>query len=495
MQSPFKHRRHGKQLINLLTALIFSSMIATASLAETSTLPEMGDSAGSLMTPTQERRLGQAFMRRVRNAMPIVSDPFMSSYIESLGRRLSSHSGDSGLPFHFFLVEKQDINAFAGPGGYIGIHTGLITTTESESELAAVMAHEISHVTQHHLMRTFQMADNMSLATTAMVIAAVVLGATTDNGDLGMAAATGVQAGMLQRQINFTRANEKEADRIGIRITADAGFDPRAMPAFFHRMGKANRLYDTGQLPEFLRTHPVTTNRIADSMGRAEKYPYKQYPDSVEYHLIRATIREQKFKDPRAAVKFYRSGLHDGRYRNAEGQRYGLVRALLRAREYQAAKSELNRLLQKDPRRTHYIALKAELAYRSGNPKQALQILRDGLKMHPNNYPLTVYYADLLLELKQARKAQLILEKLLKKRPMDAELQRMAARAAGDAGHTSVGHRYMAEYYYLNGDLQAAAQQLEIGLNDKQTSYHHSAKMAARLKQIRQEIIDIESRK
>jgi predicted Zn-dependent protease len=495
MQPLFRHTHCNKLLTKLLLAISLSSLLATAALAQTTELPEMGAASGGFMTPAQERRLGQAFMRRVRNVMPVISDPFMNNYIESLGRRISRHSGDSSLPFHFFLVDKQNINAFAGPGGYIGIHTGLISTTESESELAAVIAHEIAHVTQHHLMRTFQMVDNMSLATTALVIAAVVLGAATDNPDLAMAASTGVQAGALQRQINFTRANEQEADRIGIRVTADAGFDPRAMPTFFHRMGKANRLYERNALPEFLRTHPVTTNRIADAMGRAETYPYKQYPDSLEYHLIRATIRERKFKDPHAAVKFYRSSLRDGRHRSAEGQRYGLVRALIRTRDYQAAKIELDKLLNKDPRRTHYLALKAEIAHRSGNPKQALSILSNGLKLNPSSYPLTIYYADMLLELGQARKAQTILEKLLKRRPLDAELQRMTARAAGDVGKTSEAHRYMAEYYYLNGDITSAIQQLEIALNDKNTSYHHSAGMAARLKEIRQELVDIESRK
>ncbi len=487
--------RQNKPLQNLLLAVLISSVCATASIAENTALPEIGDSSGSFMTPTQERHLGQAFMRNVRNAMPIISDPFLNSYIESLGRRLSRQSGDNNLPFHFFLVNKQSINAFAGPGGYIGIHTGLISTTESESELAAVLAHEIAHVTQRHLMRTFQMADDMSLATTALVIAAIVLGAATDNADMGMAAATGVQAGMLQRQINFTRANEKEADRIGIKTTSDSGFDPRAMPVFFQRMGKANRLYDSKQLPEFLRTHPVTTNRIADSMGRAETYPYRQYPDSVEYHLIRATIREQKFRDPHAAVKFYSSGLRDGRYRNAEGQRYGLVRALIRTRDYKRARSELNKLLKKSPRRTHYIALKADLAHRSGNPKQAINILRNGLQLHPGNYPLTIYYSDMLLGAGEAKKAQRSLKRLLKKRPLDAELHKMIARAAGDSGRTSEGHKYMAEYYYLNGNLVSAIQHLETALNDKKSSYYRSAKMAARLKAIKQELADIESRK
>jgi predicted Zn-dependent protease len=495
MQPLLSKTRRNKLLINLLLAISISSLLATAAVAQTTALPEMGDSSGNFMTPTQERRLGQAFMRYVRNAMPVLSDPFMNDYIETLGRRISKHSGNTGLPFSFFLIDKQNVNAFAGPGGYIGVHTGLISTTESESELAAVLAHEIAHVTQRHLMQAFQMVDNMSLTTTALVIAAVVLGAATDNADLGMAAATGVQAGMLQRQINFTRANEQEADRIGIQTIAGAGFDPRAMPTFFHRMGKANRLYNRESLPEYLRTHPVTTNRIAESMDRAEAYPYKQYLDSVEYHLIRTTIREQKFKDPHEAVKFYRSSLQEGRYRSAEGQRYGLVRALIRTRDYQAARIELDKLLSKDQRRPHYLALKAEIAHRSGNPKQALRILSGGLQLNPASYPLTVYYADMLLELKQARKAQQILKKLLKRRPLDAELQKMTARAAGDAGKTSEAHRYMAEYYYLNGNLTSAIQQLETALNNKNISYHHSAKMAARLKEIRQELADIDSRK
>ncbi len=261
------------QRISLLLAstLLFLIAVSASGAPDTLTpLPDMGDSAGSIMSRGQERRLGQAFMRNIRHHMTVVSDPLLNSYIESLGGKLVSHSDAGGQPFSFFLVEDHTINAFAGPYGYIGVNTGLILTTESESELAAVLAHEISHVTQRHLMRTFEMASDSNLATAALVIAAIVVGAATDNAGAGMAAAAGAQAGMAQRQINFTRQNEKEADRIGIRILADANYDPRAMPVFFHRLGKANRVYANTEIPEFLRTHPITTNRIADARPAGE---------------------------------------------------------------------------------------------------------------------------------------------------------------------------------------------------------------------------------
>ncbi len=447
------------------------------------------------MTPTEERRLGQAFMRQVRNSMTVVSDPLLNTYIERLGERLVAGSEETGQPFTFFLVDDSMVNAFAGPGGYIGVNTGLILTTESESELAAVIAHEISHVTQKHLMRTFQMADNMSVSTAAVILAAVVLGAATKNSDVGIAAATGAQAGMLQRQINFTRSNEKEADNVGIMIMSRAGFDPRAMPAFFERMGKANRLYDMKELPEFLRTHPVTTNRIADSRSRAESYPYKQYLDSTEYHLVRATLREQQFPQASEAVQFFRSSLREGRFRNEEGQRYGLVKALIRAREFKSAESELNKLLKRNPTRIHYLALQAELLQKSGQRAEGLRVLRNALALHPGNYPLTLYYTEMLLEARRPSDAQRLLEKLQRSRPQDAELYGLLARAAGDAGQVNQGHQYMAEYYYLDGNLESAVQQLEIALRDKNISYYRSAQMTARLREIQDELAELKTRK
>ena len=489
LRSPFRGR------ITSLRSGLLALLIVAAGTAGGDPLPDIGDSSGSVMTPTQEKRLGQAFMRNVRKSMKVMNDPFLNSYIESLGERLNSHSEGGIQPFTFYWVDDPAVNAFAGPGGYIGVHTGLILTTESESELAAVLAHEIAHVTQKHLLRTFQVADNSSLSSAAILIAAVVLGAASHNSDVGMAAVAGAQASLAQRQINFTRDNEKEADRIGIQTTADAGFDPRAMPVFFARMGKSNRYYDNNELPEFLRTHPITTNRIADSRNRAESYPYRQYPDSTEYHLARVTIREQQFKNPNEAVRHFESTLKEGRFQNEEAQRYGLVRALIRTHDYARAKQELAILQRKAPARTHYLVLEAEILSKSGHQREGLEILRDGLTLYPNNYPLSIYYSQALLDAGQPEKAQQLLEDLIRVRPTDAGLYKILAQAASDAGNPDAGHQYMAEYYYNSGELESAVKQLEIALDSNGRNYYRSAQMAARLKEIRQEIADINERK
>ncbi len=477
-----------------ISVMLLLSNITSVAIARNFELPSFGDPSGRVISPTQERRLGQAFMRSVRKSMKIVSDPLLISYIESLGRRLVSNSGDANQPFSFFLVDNQEVNAFAGPAGNIGIFTGLILTTESESELASVIAHEIAHVTQKHLARTFGAAESMGISSAAILLAAIVLGAAS-NANVGAAAAAGVQAGLAQQQINFTRENEKEADRVGIRILADSDFDPRAMPAFFTRLGKVNMVYDKQKLPEFLRTHPISKNRMADTLGRAEAYPYKQYPESTDYHLVRTILREQKFKNPKQAVNFFKKTLAEGRYRNAQAQRYGLARALISARKYKEAMKQINLLLKKDSNKPHYLITKAVIYRNTANPKQALKVLQRGLKRNPGNFPLTLHYADILLQSGQAAKAERILEKLIKIRPHDAGLKKLAAMAAGKAGHISQGHYFMAEYYYLSGDLESAQRQLEISLNGSRNDFYLSAKMAARLKDIKQEIADLKQRK
>ncbi len=482
-------------MVFFISIMLLHLTCFTSVMAADFDLPDFGDSSGSIMTPTEERRLGQAFMRYINKSMKLATDPLLISYIESLGARLIANSGDASQHFTFFLVEDPVVNAFAGPAGNIGVHTGLILTTESESELASVVAHEIAHVTQKHLARTFDMAEGMGIAGTAAVIAAIVLGAASKNSNVGRAAVVGVQAGMLQKQINFTRENEKEADNIGIKILADSRFDPRAMPTFFRRLGKVNMAYDSHTLPEFLQTHPITKNRMAESMGRAESYPYRQYKDSKDYFLTHTILREQKFVNPGQAIKFFKKTLADGRYRNAEAQRYGLVRALIRAHNYKEALEQVTLLLAKDRSRVHYIIAKAEILYQTKQVNQSLNILKNGLRTHPGNYPLTIHYANTLVHSGHAAKSQKLLEKLIITRPDDPGIYKLAALAAGKAGHNSQGHHLLAEYYYLSGDLTSAQRQLEIGLNNRSNDLYLNAKMAARLKEIKEEQLDLMKRK
>ena len=251
-------------------------------------LPDMGDSSGTLITPAEEKEFGEAFFRSLHSQISINQDAEIQQYIQSIGQKLVANSDEPSHPFHFFVVMENDINAFAGPGGYIGVNSGLILMTEAESELASVMGHEIAHVTQRHLFRAAEAQSRLSIPTIAGTLAAILLG--TQAPALGQAAIMAIQAGSVQFQINFTRENEEEADRVGMQILSSSHFDPRSMPTFFERLQQSTR-YSGQAIPEFLRTHPVTASRISDTRGRAETYPYKQYPDSLDYQLTKAKIR------------------------------------------------------------------------------------------------------------------------------------------------------------------------------------------------------------
>jgi predicted Zn-dependent protease len=458
---------------------------------ETIALPDMGAAANNLMSAADERRLGQAFMRSVRRSVKVVDDPLLAEYIQDLGNRLVSHSNSSGKQFTFFLVEDPQVNAFAGPGGYIGVHTGLVTATETESELASVIAHEIAHVTQNHLFRAFDEYSRLSGPAALLMVGAVLLGATVSS-EAGLAALAGVQAGMAQAQLNFTRANEEEADREGIKILAGGNYDPRAMPVFFGRMAQATRLYESNT-PEFLRTHPVTSNRIADAMGRAEQYPYRHPAPDNRYFQLRATLRLESFKNPGDAVTFFRKSLKDGRYRNEDAQRYGYALALIEARDYQEARAEIERLLKQQPSDPAYLIASARLDYASGHRDKAKQTLEAALELFPSSYPLAMHYAEILLETGEAHQARRILGEQLRRRPGDVEVLKLAARAAGASGNLGEAYQFQAEYYYLTGQVESAVRQLEIALKEKDLDYYQSARLAARLNEYKAELAAIKA--
>jgi predicted Zn-dependent protease len=377
------------------------------------------------------------------------------------------------------------INAFAGPGGYIGVYSGLILATDSESELAAVVAHEIAHVTQRHIMRSFEDTQRLSGPATAALVAAAILGAQVSP-QAGAAALAGVQAAAAQRQINFTRQNEKEADRIGIMTLAQSGFDPHAMPVFFERLSKASRMYENNA-PEFLRTHPVTTSRIADSLGRADQHPYRQRTDDMRYFLVRATLRANSFDAPKKAINHFRSTLQDNRYRNQDAERYGLALSLYRARDYASARSELERLLRKAPQQEAYVVLDAQLDQQTGQTKQALANLNKALRLMPHSFPLNMAYGEALLRVGQPGRALTALQQASALRPDDGSIYKQMADAAIKADQPAKAHGYRAEYHYLNGQLEPAIHQLEYALRDPNLDFYEAARLEARLKDIKAE--------
>jgi len=397
--------------------------------AGNTSLPDLGDESLAVISPAQERKLGEDLMRQSRRALAFVDDPELNGYIQSLGQRLVSHADTAQQDFRFFIINNSAINAFAVPGGFIGVHTGLILATQSEAELASVLAHETAHITQRHIPRLITESQRTSLPAMAAILAGILLASSGHQGGEAAIALTG--AAVAQKEINYTRSFEEEADRIGMQILARSGFDPRAMPAFFERMQNLNRINETN-LPEFLRTHPVTTNRIADSRNRAEQLPYRQTPDSNEFEHVRAKIRALAPGNPQEIARGFKEDIAQGKFRNPDAERYGYVVALLRGSQLTTARTEIQKLLGRFPNKPSYKILQAEIEMAAQNYKQALALYADAYAKSPSNAVLLRYYANALLQTNHHRQAKELLKIALQQQPDDPTLYKMLAEAAGD---------------------------------------------------------------
>ncbi|WP_289283810.1 M48 family metallopeptidase, partial [Methylophaga sp. UBA5088] len=319
-----------------IVSLLFFSHLST-SWALDIALPEMGDSAGELISPREELEIGQAFFWRLQQSTDLVEDPEVNSYIQSLGYRLASNSNEPNLNYTFFVVPDGTVNAFATPGGYVGVNSGLILTAANEDELASVMSHEIAHITQRHILRSFENSKRMTIPRTAAMIAAALLGAADPKA--GSAAIMAVQAGSIQSQIDYTRANEAEADNIGMQTLVRSGFNPEAMPSFFEKLQQASRFYGGDAVPEFLRTHPVTTSRIADARGRASQLSVKpRLSDHEQFYLIKEKLRVMTAQDSGELIEYYQHQLTRDDLVNKDPVNYGYVLALIKNAQYTAAR-------------------------------------------------------------------------------------------------------------------------------------------------------------
>lgn len=424
-------------------------------------LPNIGDSAENYLSTTDEQQLGKVFMRNVRQSLEVVNDPEVEAYIQSLGYRLVASSGALGRQFTYFVVKDSAINAFAGPGGYIGINTGLILVSQSEAELAAVVAHETAHVAQRHIARAFEQSARMSAPMTAAIIAAIILGSkTSQGGQIGEAALAATIAGSAQQQINFTRANEWEADRIGMQFLAGSGFDPHAMPDFFERMQKSS--HDNLQY-SFLLTHPVTSDRIADSRSRAEQLPQTKHAwENENYHLIRAKARVLQDNNPQQSAEYFERTLATAPAVEKDALRYGHALALHALGRDPEALARLQPLVSKDPERIAYQILLAQIQLAGGQTGKALATYEHNLELYPYNLPLTNRYAGALLQTGRAEKALALINDYFRQRAPDAELYNLQAQAASMLGRTTETHLALAEHYYLLGATRTAIEQLRI---------------------------------
>ena len=389
-----------KHLIRItLASILLGASALPISHADLAELPSMGDTAGQLISPEQEKQFGESFMRQIRRSGKLVDNAELNDYLQDLGYRLAAASDAPGYGFTFFLVDDPSINAFAGPGGYIGVHTGLLLAARNESELAGVLAHEIAHVTQRHLLRAYEAAQRMSLPTAAALLAAILIG--SQDSQAGQAALVGLQAASAQYQINFTRGNEHEADRVGIQTLARAGIDPRGMPDFFERLHQQTRLYGN-RLPEFLSTHPITSSRIAETAARAEALAGDGRRDSLGFQLARARLQVEGTAQARELVADY------GARRDTlgEAERFGFALALWRSGDPEGARRELTRLRQQNPDRITYPLNLARLELEHNRPDRALALYEQLHDLNPGNVTVARAHAAALIAHGQAARAR-----------------------------------------------------------------------------------------
>ena len=441
-------------------------------------LPDMGDSTGTLITPAEEKEFGEAFFRSLHSQITINQDAEIQQYIQTIGERLTTNSDAPGNPFHFFVVMDNNINAFAGPGGYIGVNSGLILITEAESELASVMAHEIAHVTQRHLYRAYEAANRLSIPTAAATLAAILLG--TQSPALGQAAIIAIQAGSLQFQIDFTRENEAEADRVGMQTLASSQYDPRSMPTFFERLQQSTRYYGQNT-PEFLRTHPVTASRISDTRGRAEIYPYKQYPDSLGYQLTKAKLRVLTSTNTDDTLKYFQSRSTQGTTEQRAIARYGLGLQALNLQKFAEAESIFQQLSQEYPNQTQYLSALAQTALDAKNYNTALARYKKLSEQFPDNQAIKLEYINALLKTGNAESARKNLLQLKPKTQQKPIYWQLLAQVYSNLNNPAESHRYLAEYYYATGQTKDAILQIQLAQQAKNLSFQLSSILNERL--------------
>jgi predicted Zn-dependent protease len=464
-------------LVGMTCVLLFGT---TAVEADVQPLPDLGSPARAVYSAEAEHRLGHQVMVQIRQSREFVDDPELQAYVQQLGESIARGTGRSD--FRFFIVRDPSINAFALPGGYIGLNTGLILRTSNESELAAVLAHEIEHVVQQHWSRMMAARKQRSGLTAAALLASMILvGSGQQAGEAGIALTSAINT---TQELSYSRDYEREADRLGIQLLARAGYRPEAMANFFGKLQKSARLSDSGA-PEYMRTHPVTTNRIAEARDRARK---------LKVHVTHTSNRAFMYAKARI-VALYSPSTTEARTLmksriapvSKDAYDYGEAMLAMRTNRLASAMTIAQDLRKRHPKDLRFHMLEADIKLDSGDKKGGLDIYRDIHRHEKNNREIMLRYADALINYGGFADAYKMLKSVIRTPPEHPRLQQLYARAAGEIGKYYESHRAMAEYYYLMGNTDAALEQLNIAKNIAGTNQYLLAGAEARSKEIEAE--------
>lgn len=523
----------------LLVASLSLNTTTSQAIAAERNLPDIGSSAEAIASPEQQRQYGAYMLHELRAQNQVLDDPLLTDYINTLGFRLVANSDKPTQPFYFFWVRSNEINAFAVPGGFVGINAGLFTTTESESELAAVLAHEIAHITQSHMVRAFEDARKSSIPI-ALAMLGALIASSGRNDDAAQAAVMTGTALMQQRQINFTRQDETEADRVGIQTLARSNFDVDAMAGFFGRMQRALRpTYDESEGIELLRTHPVTISRLSDSKNRAaiikqEKKEALPPPIAVSpmvpglpttkkdqlqqlmatvatasnsnsspeksaayYQLMRERVRVLSAERPNLLLAYYVNNSKEHTDFDTAANRYGQALALIATGTPDKSLDILQKLVSQQPNNLVFLLAQAQAQHLSGKHEEALRQYSQLERNYPRNTAVSLAYATALLEhtdTKKARQAVELLRPQIADNIDDPYLRTTFARACELSGDKIRAGQEYAEAALLNGRFEDAIQQLQALAKRTDLDYYQRARIDARIVELTPVVLELRRR-
>jgi predicted Zn-dependent protease len=485
--------------VMLSAALLLSPLMLTDS-AGAQNLPSLGDTARGDLSPLMERKIGEQIMLSVRRDSDYIDDGPVSEYLNRLGKfmleKRPDARGETDYEFEFFAVRDPVLNAFAFPGGFIGFHSGLILSAQSESELASVMGHEIGHVSQRHIAR---MIGSQKLDV-LIPLASLLLGALAarSSPDAAMAVIMGGQGVALQRQINFTREAEREADRVGFQILRDAGFDTAGMVTFFGRLQGAGRNY-TDTLPSYLRSHPLTSERMADIQGRMLDQRYRQRVDGLDFYLMRARVRVLQDSTTQGlmdAANFFEMQIKNGQTENVLSAQYGLAFVAYKQHDYLKAQQLLEQLirqLEQSPKQkpilkqsSAFASLAIDISVAAKQYDRAIQQGQLALQQLPLSRGLVYQYGETLIAAGRTEQAGLFLRDQLTLYRHDVRLQNLLAKCYEAEGKQALQHIALAEAYAIEGAFMAALQQLDIARRSPDVQYFDLSVIDARERELKE---------
>lgn len=476
-------KRWLSRLPTNLAACLLGIVLSSAALisAAQQNLPSMGEPADTALSPIEERELGARFMRQIRAQLPLIKDVQLNEYIQGLGTRLALAAGKQDAQgFTFFVIDDPQINAFAIPGGYVGVNSGLIAVMQQEEQLASVVAHEVAHVTQRHHARAFATSNRANLSTAAAVLAAIIIGQASPQA--GQAALAAGLAASQQSAINFTRGNEVEADRIGIEILANAHYDARAMAESFAILRRKNSLNTSAGQLEYLRTHPLDNNRIAEATDRAGNQPRRARVGGQDYALFRARLdvlttdetsrlqsnyQAKHRKQPGIASAYALAMIHQRANRNEQARRY---------------LAELDKLVKGHPM---VELLRSDIA-EMGGKRVDDTTLATLSALYPNRYSIVEKRLQLLSRDRQLSKAVQVAKRYLRHADTPNTLAwRQLASIQERLDDQAASHESLARYYESIDELGRASGHLELALKDVPKGSQDQLRLDASLKELR----------